>query len=99
MSTEIEVAGSAPVPTQLERELHVEHELLVSSVKLSLVAIPICVASAWLVATIVQFLLIAVALRGIDFRPSFSLDWHDKRVRQVMILFVPVTVPTKNVGV
>jgi putative peptidoglycan lipid II flippase len=49
-------------------------------------------AIAWLVATLVQLLLIAVALKGIDFRPSFSLDWHDPRVRQVMILFVPVTV-------
>jgi putative peptidoglycan lipid II flippase len=49
-------------------------------------------AIAWLVATVVQLLLIAVALRGIDFRPSFSLDWHDPRVRQVMILFIPVTV-------
>jgi putative peptidoglycan lipid II flippase len=49
-------------------------------------------AIAWLLATVVQFLMIAVALKGIDFRPSFSLDWHDPRVRQVMILFVPVTV-------
>ncbi len=49
-------------------------------------------AIAWLLATVVQFGLIAIALRGIEFRPSFSLDWHDPRVRQVMILFVPVTV-------
>jgi hypothetical protein len=43
VSTEIEVAEPAAVPSLLERELRVEHELLVSSVKLSLVAIPICV--------------------------------------------------------
>jgi putative peptidoglycan lipid II flippase len=49
-------------------------------------------AVAWLLATVVQFLLIAFALRGIDFRPSFSLEWRDPRVRQVMILFIPVTV-------
>jgi putative peptidoglycan lipid II flippase len=48
-------------------------------------------AIAWLVATVVQFLMIAAALRGIDFRPTFTLDWRDPRVRQVMVLFVPVT--------
>jgi putative peptidoglycan lipid II flippase len=49
-------------------------------------------AIAWLLATVIQFVLIAIALRGVDFRPSFTLDWRDPRVRQVMILFVPVTV-------
>jgi putative peptidoglycan lipid II flippase len=49
-------------------------------------------AIAWLLATVVQFVLIAAALRSIDFRPSFALDWRDPRVREVMILFVPVTV-------
>jgi putative peptidoglycan lipid II flippase len=49
-------------------------------------------AIAWLLATVVQFAMIAIALRGIDFRPSFSLDWRDPRVHQVMVLFVPVTV-------
>ncbi len=47
MSTEIEVAEPGAVPTLLERELGLEHQLLVSSVKLSLIAIPICVA-IWL---------------------------------------------------
>ncbi len=49
-------------------------------------------AIAWLLATVVQFVLIAFALRGIEFRPSFTLDWQDPKVRQVMILFIPVTV-------
>ncbi len=48
-------------------------------------------AIAWLVATVVQMLLIASALRKIDFRLSISLNWHDPRVRQVLILFFPVT--------
>ncbi|MGI8506909.1 MAG: murein biosynthesis integral membrane protein MurJ [Solirubrobacteraceae bacterium] len=48
-------------------------------------------AIAWLVATVVQLLMIASALRKIDFRPSFTLNWRDARVRQVLILFLPVT--------
>jgi putative peptidoglycan lipid II flippase len=48
-------------------------------------------AIAWLVATVVQFLLIASAMRKIDFRLAFSLDWRDPRVRRVLILFLPVT--------
>jgi putative peptidoglycan lipid II flippase len=48
-------------------------------------------AIAWLVATVVQFLMIASALRKVDFRLSFSLSWADPRVRQVLILFLPVT--------
>ena len=48
-------------------------------------------AIAWLVATIVQMLMIATALRRIDFRLSFTLDWRDPRVRQVLLLFLPVT--------
>jgi putative peptidoglycan lipid II flippase len=48
-------------------------------------------AIAWLVATVVQMLIIAWALRKIEFRFSFHLDWHDSRVRQVLILFLPVT--------
>jgi putative peptidoglycan lipid II flippase len=48
-------------------------------------------AIAWLVATVVQLLLIASALRRIDFRLSFTLNWKDARVRQVLILFLPVT--------
>jgi putative peptidoglycan lipid II flippase len=48
-------------------------------------------AIAWLVATVVQLLLIASALRRIEFRLSFTLNWKDARVRQVLILFLPVT--------
>lgn len=48
-------------------------------------------AIAWLIATVVQFLMVASALRRIEFRLGFSLDWRDPRVRQVLILFVPVT--------
>jgi putative peptidoglycan lipid II flippase len=48
-------------------------------------------AIAWLVATVVQFLLIASALRRVDFRLAFAFDWRDPRVRQVLILFFPVT--------
>ena len=49
-------------------------------------------AIAWLVATVVQLLLIASALRKIDFRLEMRIDWRDPRVRQVLILFFPVTV-------
>ncbi|HEX3690631.1 MAG TPA: murein biosynthesis integral membrane protein MurJ [Solirubrobacteraceae bacterium] len=48
-------------------------------------------AIAWLVATVVQFLLIAFALRKIEFRLAFAFDWRDPRIRQVLILFLPVT--------
>jgi putative peptidoglycan lipid II flippase len=48
-------------------------------------------AIAWLVATVVQFLLIVWAMRGTEFKLSFSLNWRDRRVRQVLILFLPVT--------
>ncbi len=48
-------------------------------------------AIAWLVATIVQLLMIASALRNIEFKLSFTLNWRDPRVRQVLILFGPVT--------
>jgi putative peptidoglycan lipid II flippase len=49
-------------------------------------------AIAWLVATVVQFLLIAWALRRIDFRLGFELDWRDPRVKQVFLLMLPVTI-------
>jgi putative peptidoglycan lipid II flippase len=49
-------------------------------------------AIAWLVATAVQFLLVASALRRIDFRLRFELDWRDPRVRQVFLLMLPVTI-------
>ncbi len=49
-------------------------------------------AIAWLVATLVQLLMVGSALRRIDFRLSFHLDWRDPRVRQVLVLFLPVTI-------
>jgi putative peptidoglycan lipid II flippase len=49
-------------------------------------------AIAWLAATVVQFVMIAWALRRIDFRLGFHLDWRDPRVRQVLLLFIPVTI-------
>jgi putative peptidoglycan lipid II flippase len=49
-------------------------------------------AVAWLVATVVQFLLVASALRRIDFRLQFSIDWRDPRVRTVFALMLPVTI-------
>jgi putative peptidoglycan lipid II flippase len=48
-------------------------------------------AIAWLIATMVQLLMIAWAVRRIDFRFSFVMDWKDPRVREVLILFIPVT--------
>jgi len=48
-------------------------------------------AIAWLVATVVQFVMVAAALRTVEFRLFFSFDWRDPRVRQVLVLFVPVT--------
>ncbi|MEA2213710.1 MAG: putative peptidoglycan lipid flippase [Solirubrobacteraceae bacterium] len=48
-------------------------------------------AIAWVVATLVQFVMIAWALRKVEFRLSFTLNWHDPRIRQVLILFIPVT--------
>ena len=48
-------------------------------------------AIAWLVATIVQFLMIAWALRRVEYSLSFAFDWRDRRVHQVLILFLPVT--------
>ncbi len=49
-------------------------------------------AIAWLAATIVQLGMVASALRSVDFRLSFSRDFSDPRIRQVMILFIPVTI-------
>jgi putative peptidoglycan lipid II flippase len=49
-------------------------------------------AVAWLIATIVQMLLIASALRRIDFRLAFEVDWHDPRIKQVFTLMLPVTI-------
>ena len=48
-------------------------------------------AIAWLVATVVQMVLVATALRRIHFGLRISFNWRDPRVRQVLILFFPVT--------
>jgi putative peptidoglycan lipid II flippase len=49
-------------------------------------------AIAWLLATVVQMLMVASALRRIDFRLAFEIDWHDPRIRQVFSLMLPVTI-------
>ncbi len=49
-------------------------------------------AIAWLVATVVQLAMVASALRRIDFRLQLSIDWRDPRVRQVLVLMLPVTI-------
>ncbi len=49
-------------------------------------------AVAWLVATIVQLLMVASALRRVDFRLAFRVNWGDPRIREVLILFLPVTI-------
>jgi putative peptidoglycan lipid II flippase len=49
-------------------------------------------ALAWLVATVVQMLMVAWALKQIDFRLVYTIDWHDPRVRQVFVLMLPVTI-------
>ncbi len=48
-------------------------------------------AIAWLIATLVQLLLVASALRKVEFKLSFSLNWRDRRIHQVLLLFLPVT--------
>jgi putative peptidoglycan lipid II flippase len=49
-------------------------------------------AVAWLIATAVQMLMVASALRRIDFRLTFQVDWRDPRIRQVFVLMLPVTI-------
>jgi putative peptidoglycan lipid II flippase len=49
-------------------------------------------AIAILVATFVQLLLAVAALRRIDFRLQFSIDWRDPRIKQVFTLMLPVTI-------
>jgi putative peptidoglycan lipid II flippase len=49
-------------------------------------------AIGWLLATVVQLLMVAWALRRIDFRLSFQVDWRDPRVKQVFVLMLPVTI-------
>jgi putative peptidoglycan lipid II flippase len=48
-------------------------------------------AISWLIATLVQLMMVAWALRNVEFKLSFTLNWRDSRVRQVLILFLPVT--------
>ena len=48
-------------------------------------------AIAWLAATVVQFVLIVWAMRSTEYRLSFAFDWRDPRIRQVLLLFFPVT--------
>ena len=43
-------------------------------------------------ATVVQMIMVAAALKRIDFRLQFAIDWHDPRVRQVFVLMLPVTI-------
>jgi putative peptidoglycan lipid II flippase len=45
-----------------------------------------------LAATALQFAMAFVALRRIDFKLPFSVDWRDPRVRQVFLLMLPVTI-------
>jgi putative peptidoglycan lipid II flippase len=49
-------------------------------------------AIAILIATFVQMLMVFGALRRIDFRLQFAIDWHDPRIRQVFALMLPVTI-------
>ncbi len=49
-------------------------------------------AIAWLVATMVQMAMAFAALRRIDFRFHFHIDWHDPRIRRIFLLMLPVTI-------
>jgi putative peptidoglycan lipid II flippase len=49
-------------------------------------------AIAWLVATVVQLLMVASALGRVDFHLTFHVDWSDPLIRRVLILFLPVTI-------
>jgi putative peptidoglycan lipid II flippase len=48
-------------------------------------------AVAWLVGTVVQMLIIAWALRRIDFHFSFHLDWRDPKIAHMFKLMLPIT--------
>ena len=48
-------------------------------------------AIAWLIATVVQLLLIGWAVKQLHFRFPFVIDYKDPDVREVLILFLPVT--------
>jgi putative peptidoglycan lipid II flippase len=49
-------------------------------------------AIAWLIATVVQLLIVAWAMRRVEFRLALHIDWRDPRVGQVLVLFLPVTI-------
>ena len=49
-------------------------------------------AIAWLAATVVQLVMVGSALRRIDFRLRWQIDWRDPRVKQVFVLMLPVTI-------
>ncbi len=49
-------------------------------------------AIAILAATFVQLALVAAALRRIDFRLQFTVDWRDPRIKQIFVLMLPVTI-------
>ncbi len=49
-------------------------------------------AIAWLLATVVQMALAFAALRRIDFRLQFHINWRDPRIRQIFTLMLPVTI-------
>ncbi len=49
-------------------------------------------AIGWTIATVVQMLMVLYALRRIDFRLAFEVDWRDPRIKQVFVLMLPVTV-------
>ncbi|MBV8992005.1 MAG: murein biosynthesis integral membrane protein MurJ, partial [Solirubrobacterales bacterium] len=48
-------------------------------------------AIAWLAATVLQLLMITAAMGKIEFRLALRFDWRDPRVRNVLMLFLPVT--------
>ena len=43
-------------------------------------------AIAWLAATVVQLLMVAWAMRRVEFRIAWHVDWRDPRVKQVLTL-------------
>jgi putative peptidoglycan lipid II flippase len=49
-------------------------------------------AIAILAATAVQLAMAGAALRQIDYRLGFQIDWRDPRVKQVFVLMLPVTI-------
>lgn len=45
-----------------------------------------------LVGTVVQLLMSLAAFKSIGFKTRISFDWRDPRIRQVMVLMLPVTI-------